>query len=35
MLVGLMTDMPWCDDVREYVPMHAPARVHLTPKAET
>ena len=34
-LVRLMTDTPWCDQVQEYVPMDDPAGVHLTPKAET
>ena len=33
MLVWLMTDTPWCDEVQEYVPMDDPARIHLTPKA--
>jgi len=31
-LVRLMTDTPWCDQVQEYFPMTDPARVHLTPK---
>ena len=34
-LVRLMTDTPWCDEVGQYVPMDDPARVHLTPKAGT
>ena len=32
-LVRLMTDAPWCDQVEAYVPMDDPARVYLTPKA--
>ena len=32
-LVDLMTDTPWCDQVQEYVPMDDPARIHLRPKA--
>lgn len=32
-LVELMNDTPWCDEVGEYVPMDDPARVHLTPEA--
>jgi len=31
-LVRLLNDMPWCDQVEEYVLMDDPARVHLTPK---
>ena len=34
-LVDLMTDTPWCDEVQEYVPMDDPARVHLVPEAES
>ena len=34
-LVGLMTDTPWRDEVGEYAPIDEPARVHLTPKAGT
>ena len=31
-LVRLMNDTPWCDQVEEYVPRDDPARAHLTPK---
>ena len=31
-LVRLMTDTPWCDQVGEYVPMDDPARVVLRPR---
>ena len=34
-LVRLMNDTPWCDEVGEYVPMDDPARVILTPKGGT
>ena len=34
-LVRLMTDTPWCDEVQEYVPIGDPASVHLTPKPGT
>ena len=29
-LLRLMTDLPWCDQVQEYVPMDDPARVSVT-----
>ena len=32
MLVRLMNDKPWCEEVQEYVPMDDPARVHLRAK---
>ena len=31
-LVSLMTETPWCDEVQEHVPMDDPARVHLMSK---